>query len=106
VQAIVRAIASLNLLLTGRLHGALTAYQLGVPFILDEYHVKCADFLDDIGQVDALRVPADVFSSDAIPLLSMSAVPADLVPGTAPSAYAAVATAALVSVLDAAQIAV
>lgn len=55
VAPVVESIASVELLLTNRLHGAVVAYQAGVPFVLGEYHVKCKDFLDDIGQPEILR---------------------------------------------------
>jgi polysaccharide pyruvyl transferase WcaK-like protein len=43
-----------------RLHGGITAYVCGVPFSLIEYHVKCTDFLDDIGQPADLRLGVDL----------------------------------------------
>lgn len=42
--------------LSVRLHGAVTAYLAGVPFSLIEYHRKCSDFIEDIGQDPALRI--------------------------------------------------
>lgn len=55
-----RAIATCDAMVSVRLHGAITAYLCGVPFILLEYHKKCSDFLDDIGQPDAIRVRTGV----------------------------------------------
>ena len=54
-----RDIAACDAVVSVRLHGAITAYLSGVPFILFEYHKKCSDFLDDIGQPDAIRVRTD-----------------------------------------------
>lgn len=52
----VQLMAGSDLVVSGRLHGAIVAYAYGVPFVLNEYHSKCADFLDDIGIDDAVRV--------------------------------------------------
>ncbi|MBB6247562.1 polysaccharide pyruvyl transferase family protein [Rhodanobacter sp. A1T4] len=54
-----RDIATCDAVVSVRLHGAITAYLCGVPFILFEYHKKCSDFLDDIGQPGAIRVRTD-----------------------------------------------
>lgn len=54
-----RDIATCDAMVSVRLHGAITAYLSGVPFILFEYQKKCSDFLDDIGQVAAIRVRTD-----------------------------------------------
>jgi polysaccharide pyruvyl transferase WcaK-like protein len=51
-------LASCSAVFSVRLHGGITAYVCGVPFSLIEYHVKCTDFLDDIGQPAALRIGA------------------------------------------------
>ncbi|ERH34506.1 hypothetical protein SEQU_10260 [Staphylococcus equorum UMC-CNS-924] len=45
---IVEKIASSDLLLGNRLHSAIIAYSYNVPFILNEYHQKCSDFLKTI----------------------------------------------------------
>lgn len=39
-----------------RLHSAILAYAASVPFVLIEYHRKCADFLDEIGYLSSCRV--------------------------------------------------
>lgn len=39
-----------------RLHGAIAAYLNRIPFVLVEYHKKCSDFLEDIGQPENLRI--------------------------------------------------
>jgi polysaccharide pyruvyl transferase WcaK-like protein len=46
-----------------RLHGAICASLGGTPFALFEYHRKCADFRDDMGQPDAGRLSPDRFPS-------------------------------------------
>jgi polysaccharide pyruvyl transferase WcaK-like protein len=51
-------LASCTAVFSVRLHGGITAYVCGVPFSLVEYHVKCTDFLDDIGQAATLRIGA------------------------------------------------
>lgn len=51
-----KEIASCKAMVSIRLHGAISAYLQGIPFILYEYHKKCGDFLDDIGQQRSLRV--------------------------------------------------
>lgn len=52
-------LASCTAVLSVRLHGGITAYVCGVPFSLVEYHVKCTDLLEDIGQSPDLRISAD-----------------------------------------------
>ena len=49
-----------------RLHSAIAAYLNKVPFFLVEYHKKCEDFLDDIGQSSNLRLSATVTDPDKI----------------------------------------
>jgi polysaccharide pyruvyl transferase WcaK-like protein len=52
-------LAACTAVLSVRLHGAITAYLCGVPFTLVEYHRKCVDMMDDIGQVAELRIGAE-----------------------------------------------
>jgi polysaccharide pyruvyl transferase WcaK-like protein len=62
-------LASLRLcrvVLSVRLHGGISAYLLNVPFVLVEYHKKCSDFLDFIGQDARFRVNADVSSAAVV----------------------------------------
>ncbi|MGK9064908.1 polysaccharide pyruvyl transferase family protein [Stutzerimonas chloritidismutans] len=54
--AIWHEISTCSVFLSVRLHGAITAYLTGVPFVLVEYHKKCTEFLNDIGQQDILRL--------------------------------------------------
>lgn len=49
-------IALCDFLISTRLHGAIFACFSETPFILNEYHKKCTDFLDSIGFGDELRV--------------------------------------------------
>lgn len=56
VQSIWSLISSLDRLVAVRLHAAVSAYLCEVPFALLEYHQKCTDFCDDVGQDTALRI--------------------------------------------------
>lgn len=47
-DVIINKIANSDLLLGNRLHSAIIAYSYDVPFILNEYHAKCTDFLKTI----------------------------------------------------------
>jgi len=80
------AISSLDGLVAVRLHAAICAYLSAVPFTVLEYHQKCADFCDDVGQDDSLRVrsiPNEQESKEQIlQLLNSRATPK-----FAPSAY-------------------
>jgi polysaccharide pyruvyl transferase WcaK-like protein len=49
-----------------RLHGAIAAYMNQVPFVLIEYHKKCSDFLDDVGQDEELRVHSSIHDFETI----------------------------------------
>ena len=61
-----QGLATCDAVLSVRLHGAITAYLCGVPFSLVEYHRKCTDLIDDIGQPEALRVRSDCIDSPAV----------------------------------------
>lgn len=82
VHEVARAITSVKALVTHRLHGAIVAYGAGVPFVLQEYHEKCADFLDDIGYPSLCRArhPDDVWP--AVRKLLASDRPVPVVPAT------------------------
>lgn len=61
-------IASCDLMISTRLHASIFACYAGTPFILIEYHQKCTDFLNDIGQNDAYRVyDAQVSPTEILP---------------------------------------
>ncbi|QNA89673.1 polysaccharide pyruvyl transferase family protein [Massilia sp. Dwa41.01b] len=64
VEASLREIAACAWFVSVRLHGAIAAYLSGVPFVLLEYHRKCSDFLDDIGQSVSLRLNAESNATD------------------------------------------
>lgn len=59
-----RIFSSLDLYVGARLHGALTAFVRGTPFVLFEYHKKCTDFLNDICISKDLRLDAGNLNSD------------------------------------------
>jgi polysaccharide pyruvyl transferase WcaK-like protein len=50
------AIGDCDLLLSTRLHASIFACYARVPFFLIEYHRKCSDFLEDVGQAAAYRL--------------------------------------------------
>lgn len=50
------AIGDCDLLLSTRLHASIFACYARVPFFLIEYHRKCSDFLEDVGQLQAYRL--------------------------------------------------
>lgn len=52
-------IADCEIMVSVRLHGAITAYLCKVPFVLFEYHPKCKNFLDDIGVEANQRIHND-----------------------------------------------
>jgi polysaccharide pyruvyl transferase WcaK-like protein len=49
-------LAACTAVLCVRMHAGITAYLTEVPFALVEYHEKCTDYLDDIGQARELRL--------------------------------------------------
>lgn len=49
-------IASCDFVLSTRLHAAIFACFSAVPFMLNEYHRKCGDFLDNISYDEGLRL--------------------------------------------------
>ncbi len=84
-----RGLRSCRAVVSIRLHGAITAYLGGVPFALVEYHRKCTDFLDDIGQPAALRIPADCQDSSVIERVIEHLFHCVDMPSTAPETYIA-----------------
>jgi polysaccharide pyruvyl transferase WcaK-like protein len=56
-------IASCQAYVSTRLHGAITAYLNETPFTLIEYHSKCTDFLDDIGQASKARIKLNEYTA-------------------------------------------
>lgn len=61
-----RRIANCSFFVSVRLHGAIAAYLNEIPFVLVEYHKKCTDFLDDIGQNQSLRIAGTQTDSQTI----------------------------------------
>jgi len=53
-------ISACDIFFSVRLHGAISAYLLDVPFLLVEYHEKCKDFLDYIGFDKKNRILAGI----------------------------------------------
>ncbi|WP_084166483.1 polysaccharide pyruvyl transferase family protein [Stutzerimonas azotifigens] len=49
-------ISTFDAYISVRLHGAISAFLLNVPFCLFEYHPKCTDFLYEIGAPDIARL--------------------------------------------------
>lgn len=49
VDEILGIVLECDVFITSKLHGGISAYALNIPFILEEYHPKCTDFLHDIG---------------------------------------------------------
>ncbi|MEJ1097955.1 MULTISPECIES: polysaccharide pyruvyl transferase family protein [unclassified Pseudoxanthomonas] len=56
--ATARAIGKCDAFVSTRLHGAIVAYMLGVPFMIVDYHPKCVDFADDVGLPWSRRITA------------------------------------------------
>ncbi len=50
------AISSCSLVISTRLHASIFACYAKVPFMLLEYHKKCTDFLNDVGQMEKYRL--------------------------------------------------
>ena len=59
-------IADCDFVLTTRLHAGIFACFSDTPFMLVEYHKKCADFLDDVGQDDKYLLNDAEFDSESI----------------------------------------
>jgi len=64
-EATLEHIAHCRILVTSKLHGGITARALGVPFLLDEYHAKCTEFLRDIGWRVEVNGPEDAGEIEA-----------------------------------------
>ncbi|WP_411722063.1 polysaccharide pyruvyl transferase family protein [Mycetocola sp.] len=96
VEGVWNEIASLQAVVAVRLHAAICAYLAGVPFALVEYHSKCTDFCNDIGQHDSMRIPASADRSTLSTAVSaLLKVPCS--PAVSPDAYSARAVATYLS---------
>src|SRR5690606_18747409 len=51
-----KSVAECDFVLSTRLHAAIFACFAEVPFMLNEYHRKCIDFLDDVGYSGQYRL--------------------------------------------------
>ncbi len=61
-------ISDCDLVISTRLHASIFACYAGVPFFLTEYHRKCTDFLNDVGQHDKYRLlDAEVSVKEILP---------------------------------------
>lgn len=59
-------IADCNFVLTTRLHAGIFACFANTPFMLVEYHMKCTDFLEDVGQAEFYRLNDAEFERNKI----------------------------------------
>lgn len=64
VKATWDKIADCSLMFSTRLHASIFACYASVPFFLIEYHRKCTDFLNDIGQDEKYRIFDAVIHED------------------------------------------
>ena len=64
-------ISSCDCMISTRLHASIFACYAKIPFFLIEYHRKCADFLDDVGQTKKYRLyDADISPNEAFNIIS------------------------------------
>lgn len=47
-ESICAELCKCSVVFGSRLHSGIVSYALGIPFMLEEYHIKCSDFLDTI----------------------------------------------------------
>ncbi len=81
----VRRLAALSGLVSGRLHGALVGYLLGVPVAVVDYHAKCRDFAEDVG-LPAPHVIPSAFDHRAV-MAAVRAIRNRQPPQMSPAAY-------------------
>ncbi len=63
-------ILTCNLMISTRLHASIFACYANVPFMLLEYHKKCTDFLNDVGQSEKYRLyDAAVALDEIVPII-------------------------------------
>ncbi len=67
-------IADCDFVLTTRLHAGIFASFSDTPFMLVEYHKKCTDFLDDVGQDDKYRLNDARFDQESIVQTILNAI--------------------------------
>lgn len=61
-----RRISQSTVLLTTRLHGAMSGFMCDVPVCLLEHHKKCTSFLDEIGQPHSVRITKEDCSDERV----------------------------------------
>lgn len=66
IRQVWEEIATCRFVLTTRLHAGIFACFANVPFMLVEYHRKCTDFLDDIGQPENYRINDAMFDLERV----------------------------------------
>jgi len=59
-----KSIADCDFMISTRLHAAIFACFANTPFVLNEYHRKCMDFLDDVGYPRSFRLGNSQYSVD------------------------------------------
>lgn len=65
-----REISSCSMVISTRMHASIFACYAKVPFILLEYHRKCSDFLDDVGQFEKYRLyDAEADLNTVVPII-------------------------------------
>ncbi|HEX40839.1 MAG TPA: hypothetical protein ENN81_02105 [Phycisphaerales bacterium] len=55
-----RRISRLDAIIAERLHAAIYAFALGIPFAIVPYHAKCTAFADEVGLPEVCRLDADL----------------------------------------------
>jgi len=80
VEEIWKQISQCDAFVSVRLHGAIAAYLNDVPFALIEYHKKCTDFLDDIGQEKDNRLGRRINSSDRVAVVIQRLLASPMLP--------------------------
>lgn len=79
-----KSIANCDFMISTRLHGAIFACFSKTPFVLNEYHRKCGDFLDTVGYHRAYRLYNSEYdpSSKANQILDIINNPNEYIPPT------------------------
>lgn len=63
-------ISSCSMVISTRMHASIFACYAKVPFMLLEYHKKCSDFLDDVGQYEKYRLyDAEADLNTVVPII-------------------------------------
>jgi len=67
-------VKSCDFMISTRLHAAIFACFAGVPFVLNEYHRKCADFLNTVGYHESYRIYDSEYSIEETSNMIVDAV--------------------------------